>query len=81
MRALPRHSGGSPFGHDPAASDTLEFIANTAAQLTAMLDELREQEPDRHLAGPNPTRVTLDQAAAAAEDLRTLIARLTPNND
>lgn len=77
MQALPRPRGESHLDHDPAAGDLLEFIASTAAQLTAMLDELREREPDTHLAGPNPTRVTLDQAAAAAEDLHTLVARLT----
>lgn len=52
-------------------------IASTAASLVSRLDELRAREPNGGLSGPNPTRVTLDQAAAAAADLHALVCSLT----
>lgn len=67
-------AGETATGHADTVS--LATIAITAARLAESLDELRVRQPDGDLAGPNPNRVTLDQAAAAAADLHALVASL-----
>lgn len=56
----------------------LRDIAGVAATLTTVLDRIRTEDvvTDSLLAGPDRTRITLDQAAAAAADLQDLTSSL-----
>jgi len=49
----------------------LRTIATTAAGMTELLDVLRSRYPAVGLDGPDPVAAVLDQAAAAAHDLRS----------
>jgi hypothetical protein len=55
----------------PDVAAQLRTIAKTAAGLTELLDVLRTHYPAVGLDGPDPVAAVLDQAAAAAYDLRS----------
>lgn len=72
LRLLDHSVLRAPLSLSPAEVVTLlHGVADFAAEVTAVLDLLRDRYRAIGLQGPEPEGVALEQAAAAAHDLRT----------